>query len=148
MTVNANSLHVKPDYSQHRIKQGAPAVADTIVSLDALIEVPGNKQAAINCRGWDTVRVLVALVGVGATATIQPLEHVKAVNGFPNRTDVDQGFTVLGAATAGAVDGDVFSVTVNQCMLFLQITLLVNAPTDVKLFVAGETRANSPVEAR
>jgi hypothetical protein len=148
MTVKANSLHVKPDYTQHRKKLGAPALPDSIVSLDALIEVAGNKQAAINCRGWDTVRVLVALVGVAATADIQPLEYLEAENGFPNRTDNDRGFTLLGAATAGAVDGDVFSVTVNQCMLFLQITALANNPTDVRLFVAGETRANSPVEAR
>jgi len=117
------------------------------VSLDALIEVPGNKQAAISCRGWDTVRVLVAIVGGGATATIQPLEHIEAVNGFPNRTDVDQGFVALGAATAGAVDGDTFSVTVNQARLFLQITALAGA-TAVRLYVAGETRANSPVEGR
>jgi hypothetical protein len=143
-----NSLNQKPLYGLHRTKTGSPVVIDEAVIKD-LFELTGMNRNFVNCRGWDSIKVLVALEG-GAVPTIdvQALEHCKAESGFPSYTDPNEGFTLIGTPETVLADGATFMVPVNQGLVFLSIVTVANAPTAIRLYVAGDVRANSSVEGR
>ena len=143
-----NDLNPKPLYGLCRTKVGAPAVIDEAVVKD-LFEELGRNRDFINCRGWDSIKVLVALEG-GAVPTVdvQAFEHCKAVAGFPAYTDPDEGFTLIGTPETALADGDTFTVSVKQGLVYLSIVTVANNPTAIRLYVAGDVRANSPVEGR
>lgn len=135
MTVRANTLHEKPQYTLHRKITGSPIAADS-TNLQTLYELPGNSRAAINCRRWKSVRVLVRLTG-GTTINLQPLEVVEADGGFPGASDTDRGFTESQAEETTLSDGDFADVTVNGGLLFLRLSVVAAGGTELKLYVAG-----------
>ena len=143
-----NDLNPKPLYGLHRTKTGSPAVIDEAVVKDLFEEV-GRSRDFVNCRGWDSIKVLVALEGgITPTIDVQAFEHCKAEDGFPSYTNPDEGFTLIGTPEAGLVDGGTFTVSVKQGLVYLSIVALTSVPTAIRLYVAGDVRANSPVEAR
>ena len=141
MTVRANTLNHKPEYTLHRKLTGAPVAPDS-ADLEVLYELPGNFRAALNCRRWKTVRVLVRLVA-GTTIDLQPLEVVEGAAAFPGSADVDRGFAASQAVVAGLSDGDFTDVTVNGGLLYLRVHAVAAASTSLKLFVAGHEVAVS-----
>ena len=141
MTVNANSLHHKPAYALHRTVTGSPIVADSS-NLQTLYELPGNSRAAINCRRWKTVRVLISLTG-GVTVSLEPLEVVEGEGAFPGATDTDRGFAASQAVIAALADGDFTDITINGGQLYLRLSAAVGAPTALSLFIAGHEVAIS-----
>lgn len=136
-----NTLKHKPIYTVHRSLVGSPIAADSS-DLQVLYELPGNLRAAISCRRWKTVRVLVRLVG-GTTIDLQPLEVVEAEGAFPGATDTDRGFAAAGAVVAGLADGDFTDVTINGGRLYLRLHAVGGASTALMLFVAGHEVAVS-----
>jgi hypothetical protein len=144
MTARPNSLHGKPNYCLHRTLQNQAfdpqiIVADTtnLTTLFGAVEA-----GVISCLGWKSVDVLVVMEG-GASPTVdlQPLEHVKAEGAFT--TPPDEGFVVLASTIAGIVSGEVNEVVVDQGRLFLRLHAVANAPTDIRMYIAGKERAIS-----
>lgn len=135
-----NAIQPKPVYTVHRKVTGSPVAADNS-NLQTLYQVPGNSRAAINCAGWKTVRGFVALEGgTSPTVDLVPLEKVEAEGGFPGATDEDAGFAVVGAAIASLADKETFSFPIHGGLLYLRIDAVSGAPTDVRVYLAGEER--------
>lgn len=149
MTVRANTLHPKPEFTPHRDEpQGDRALVIDSTDLQKLYEgdpgagppdITAKAQAALNCRRWKSVKVYVLLTG-GAVPTVDlvPLEVVSGEGAFPGATDEDRGFAVSAAATGALSSGDMATVVIDGGLLFLRVSAITGAPTGLKVYVAGE----------
>lgn len=122
-----NSLYAKPDYNYHRIKDGAPVLADVTNFVTLLATHP---RGALDCIGFKTVKGFIKITG-GTTPTIaiQPLELVL----YNDSSEL----LITASTVTGLVSGTMFEFTINGGKLFLRIAAVSSTPTKIEIFVAG-----------
>ena len=131
-----NAIMPKPDYTHHRVKTGAPAVADVAVaSLTAT-----DLRAALNCEGWSSIKVLVKLTG-GTSIDVQPVEVVRYRDDDGASENTSEEAIVGGSTEAGVTDGDTFVLAVNGARVYLRVALVTGAVTKVEILAVGDVAA-------
>lgn len=125
MTMMQNSLHPLPVLNIHR-NVASPA-QDTIATV--------LKKAALNCTGFEALRAQVKFTG-GTTpdVTIQPYY-------VGEKEDGSEEWFLLGSTFGPLSDTEGFDLTVDGGRVFLAISAINGAPTNLIIRVGGRSRA-------